>query len=75
MDWVQAACESDAVVGGQFFGVTALVNPPTRLLHPAFLYRVATVNLRRQQRGSQPRQGEVADPADSGTYLLKMLSE
>jgi hypothetical protein len=75
VDWVQAACESDAEVGGQFFGVTALVDPPTRLLHPAFLYRVATVNLRRRQRDAQLRQAAVAGPADGGTSLPEMLSE
>src|SRR4029077_18247051 len=56
VDWVLTACESDAVVGGQFFRVTALVDPPARLLHPSFLYRVATVNLRGRQRDSQPQQ-------------------
>jgi hypothetical protein len=37
VDWVLTACESDAVVGGQFFKVTALVDPPARLLRPSFL--------------------------------------
>ena len=64
VDWVLTACESDAVVGAQFFKVTGLVDPPARLLHPAFIYRVATVNLRRRQRDSQPRQAEVAGRAD-----------
>jgi 2-polyprenyl-6-methoxyphenol hydroxylase-like FAD-dependent oxidoreductase len=60
MDWVLTACESDAVVGGQFFKVNALVDPPSRLLHPALIYRVATVNLRRRKgvhqspRGTRP---------------------
>jgi len=72
---VQAACESDAEVGGKFFGVTALVDPPTRLLHPAFLYRVATVNLRHRQRDAQLRQAAVAGPADGVTSLPEMLSE
>ena len=75
VDWVQAACESDAVVGGQFLWVTALVDPPTRLLHPALLYRVATVNLRRRQRDAQPRQAGVAGPADGRTSLPEMVSE
>jgi 2-polyprenyl-6-methoxyphenol hydroxylase-like FAD-dependent oxidoreductase len=65
VDWVQAACESDAVVGGQFFRVTALVDAPARLLHPAFLYRVAAVNLRRRQRRSHAGQAAVGD-ADAG---------
>jgi hypothetical protein len=75
VDWVQAACESDAVVGGQFFGVTALVDPPTRLLHPAFLYRVATVNLRHRQRNARLRQTAVAAPADGTASLPEMMSE
>jgi 2-polyprenyl-6-methoxyphenol hydroxylase-like FAD-dependent oxidoreductase len=75
VDWVLAACESDAVVGGQFLWVTALVDPPIRLLHPAFLCRVATVNLRRRQRDAQPRQAGVAGPADGRTSLPEMVSE
>jgi len=46
--WILTACEVDAVVGGQFSSVNSLVDPPARLLHPAFLYRVATVNLLRR---------------------------
>ena len=49
MDWVLTACESDAGVAGQFFKVNSLVDLPNRLLHPAFIYRVATVNLRRRK--------------------------
>ena len=45
--------------------VTALVDAPTRLLHPAFLYRVAAVNLRRRQRRSHAGQAVVGD-ADAG---------
>ena len=60
IDWVLTACESDAVVGGQVFKVNALVDPASRLLRPAFIYRVATVNLRRRKgihqspRGTRP---------------------
>ncbi|HUB55435.1 MAG TPA: 2-polyprenyl-6-methoxyphenol hydroxylase-like oxidoreductase [Mycobacterium sp.] len=50
VDLVLTACESDAVVATQFFKVAWLVDSPIRLLQPAFLYRVATVNLRRRQR-------------------------
>jgi 2-polyprenyl-6-methoxyphenol hydroxylase-like FAD-dependent oxidoreductase len=46
-DWVLSACESDAVVHAQFFKVTGLVDPPARLFHPSFIYRVATANRRR----------------------------
>ena len=65
VDWVQAASESDPVVAGQFFRVTALVDPPARLLHPSFLYRVATVNLRRMQRHARCGRVAVGDP-DTG---------
>jgi 2-polyprenyl-6-methoxyphenol hydroxylase-like FAD-dependent oxidoreductase len=71
VDWVLTACESDAVVGGQFFKVTALVDPPARLFNPSFIYRVATVNMRRRQRDSQRRQAEVA----GRTPLPDALSE
>jgi 2-polyprenyl-6-methoxyphenol hydroxylase-like FAD-dependent oxidoreductase len=50
VDFVLTACESDAVVATQFFKVAWLVDPPIRLLRPAFLYRVATVNLGHRQR-------------------------
>jgi 2-polyprenyl-6-methoxyphenol hydroxylase-like FAD-dependent oxidoreductase len=53
VDLVLTACESDAVVAAQFFKVAWLLDPPIRLLHPAFLYRVAIVNLGRRQRHSR----------------------
>jgi hypothetical protein len=62
VDWVLTACESDAEVVEQFFRVTGLVDPPTRLLNPVFLAKVATVNLRRRQRDRQRRPDEAADP-------------
>jgi 2-polyprenyl-6-methoxyphenol hydroxylase-like FAD-dependent oxidoreductase len=72
---VLTASESDAVVGTQFFKVTGLIDPPTRLLHPWFLYRVATVNLGRRQRHSPPQQAAVVGPADGDSALPEMLSE
>ena len=48
VDWALTACESDTVVATRFFRVNGLIDPPVRLLHPAFIYRVATVNLHRQ---------------------------
>jgi 2-polyprenyl-6-methoxyphenol hydroxylase-like FAD-dependent oxidoreductase len=53
VDWVLTACESDVHVINQFFKVTGLVDPPTRLLHPRFISRVAMVNLRHRQRNSR----------------------
>jgi len=75
VDLVLTACESDAVVGTQFFRVSGLVDPPTRLLRPAFLYRVATVNLGRRQRPSRLRQSAVASPAADDGALPEVLSE
>ncbi|WP_051574248.1 NAD(P)/FAD-dependent oxidoreductase [Mycobacterium sp. URHB0044] len=55
VDSVLTACETDRMVGAQFFRVSALIDPPTRLLRPSFISRVATVNLRRGQRDSRPQ--------------------
>jgi 2-polyprenyl-6-methoxyphenol hydroxylase-like FAD-dependent oxidoreductase len=75
VDWVLRACETDAVVHAQFFKVSWLVDPPTRLLRPSFIYRVASVNRRRRQRDSQPQQAEVAGRDAERTPLPDMLSE
>jgi 2-polyprenyl-6-methoxyphenol hydroxylase-like FAD-dependent oxidoreductase len=63
VDWVLAACESDAGVTTGFFRVTGFLDAPPRLLRPAFLYRVARVNLQRRQRNSAPAQAAVANAA------------
>jgi 2-polyprenyl-6-methoxyphenol hydroxylase-like FAD-dependent oxidoreductase len=65
VDWALTACESDPVVAARFFKVNGLIDHPIRLLHPAFVYRVAVVNLRRRRGDGQPRQAEVAGQADS----------
>jgi 2-polyprenyl-6-methoxyphenol hydroxylase-like FAD-dependent oxidoreductase len=65
VDWALTACESDPVVAVHFFKVNGLIDPPIRLLHPAFVYRVAVENLRRRRGDRQPRQAEVAGRADS----------
>ena len=65
VELVLTASESDAVIGTQFFRVTGLLDPPTRLLRPSFLYRVATVNRRGTQRDSSSAQAGVADRAGS----------
>lgn len=54
VDLVQTAAESDIVVAEQLTKVAALLDPPTQLLRPRIIFRVATVNLRRRrQRDSQ----------------------
>jgi hypothetical protein len=65
VDWALSACESDPVVAVRFFKVNGLIDSPIRLLHPAFVYRVAVVNLRRRRGGGQPRQAEVAGRGNS----------
>jgi 2-polyprenyl-6-methoxyphenol hydroxylase-like FAD-dependent oxidoreductase len=65
VDWALTACESDPVVVVRFFKVNGLIDPPIRLLLPAFVYRVAVVNLRRRRGDGQPRQAEVANRAGS----------
>jgi 2-polyprenyl-6-methoxyphenol hydroxylase-like FAD-dependent oxidoreductase len=55
IDWVLTACETDAVVGLQFLRVSWLVDPPARLFHPSFVYRVAAAN-RRSRHHSPFRQ-------------------
>jgi hypothetical protein len=60
---VLTASETDLLVGTQFFRVTGLLDPPTHLLRPSFLYRVATVNLRRRQRDARSARTAVAVPA------------
>ncbi len=75
VDRLQTAAESDIVVAEQFTKVIALIDPPTRLLHPKMMIRVATANPRRRQRDSQPEQAGVAGRADDRTPLSDMLSE
>jgi len=68
-EWVLTACETDAVVHARFFRVVGLVEPPSRLFDPSFIYRVARVNRRRRQRNSQPQPARVAGVADGRTPL------
>jgi 2-polyprenyl-6-methoxyphenol hydroxylase-like FAD-dependent oxidoreductase len=49
VDRIQTAAESDLVVAEQFAKVVALVDPPTRLLQPQIMIRVAAANLRRRE--------------------------
>jgi hypothetical protein len=52
------AAESDAAAFNQFARVTSLVDPATRLLGPAMMWRAAAAKYRGRQRSSQP-----AEPA------------
>jgi 2-polyprenyl-6-methoxyphenol hydroxylase-like FAD-dependent oxidoreductase len=75
VDRLQTAAESDIVVAEQFTKVVALIDQPTRLLHPKMMLRAATANLHRRQRDSQPEQAGVAGRADARTPLPDMLSQ
>jgi 2-polyprenyl-6-methoxyphenol hydroxylase-like FAD-dependent oxidoreductase len=54
VDRVLTAAEFDAAAFNQFARVTSLVDPATRLLRPAMMWRAATANYRGRQRSSQP---------------------
>ena len=64
VDFVLTGCESDPAIVAQFFRVSGLIDPPTRLLHPSFLRRVAAVN--RARRQANPRDREASDAAVPG---------
>jgi hypothetical protein len=74
-NWVLNACETDAVVHARFFRVVGLAEPPSRLFHPSYIYRVATVNRRRRQHDLQPQQAGLADIPNLLTPLPESLSE
>jgi hypothetical protein len=67
VDWALAASESDPVVAVSFFRVNSLIDAPIRLLNPAFVCRVAVVNLHRRRGGEERRQAEVAGRAGGST--------
>jgi 2-polyprenyl-6-methoxyphenol hydroxylase-like FAD-dependent oxidoreductase len=73
-DWVLTACETDAVVNNQFMMVTGLVEPPSRLFHPSFIFRVARVN-RRRRRELHPQQAGVAGVVDGPTPIPESLAD
>jgi 2-polyprenyl-6-methoxyphenol hydroxylase-like FAD-dependent oxidoreductase len=56
VDRVLTAAEFDAAAFNQFSKVTALVDPSTRLLRPAMLWRAASANHRRRQLDEQIRE-------------------
>jgi 2-polyprenyl-6-methoxyphenol hydroxylase-like FAD-dependent oxidoreductase len=63
INWALAASESDLVVAVRFFRVNSLIDPPIRLLHPAFVCRVALVHLRRLRAGRHSRQADAVGRA------------
>jgi 2-polyprenyl-6-methoxyphenol hydroxylase-like FAD-dependent oxidoreductase len=71
VDRVQTAAESDLVVAEQFTKVIALIDPPTRLLQPKMMIRVASANLRRRERRQPAEQPESArlEMSESSTSL------
>jgi hypothetical protein len=44
-----SACATDTEVLAQFFRVAGLVDPPTRLVSPSFVFRTARANLTRNR--------------------------
>jgi 2-polyprenyl-6-methoxyphenol hydroxylase-like FAD-dependent oxidoreductase len=54
LEKVLTAAENDAAVAGQFLRVIAMIDPPSRLMRPAFLLRVAYTNRRRPTAAHQP---------------------
>jgi 2-polyprenyl-6-methoxyphenol hydroxylase-like FAD-dependent oxidoreductase len=49
-DWVLRICTYDTVVAERFFRVNNFLDSPIRLLHPAFIFRLATADRRRRRR-------------------------
>jgi len=63
---VMTAVEVDPVVAGQFMRVTAMIDPPARLLRPSILLRVVLANRRHAGvRSIDERFGEGSLPAAS----------
>ena len=44
LDWVMTAAETDPLVSGQLARLTGMIDPPSRLLRPSFIARVARVH-------------------------------
>ena len=54
VDRVLTASEYDTVAIDQFYRVTSLIDPATRLMRPAIMWRAALANYRRPQCADQP---------------------
>ncbi len=73
VDRVLTAAEYDTVAANQFIRVTSLVDPATRLLRPALMWRAARANQRRRPDGIGQRDGArvvLADKAHDGRIGL-----
>jgi len=71
VDRVLTAAEFDAAAFNQFARVTGLIDPATRLLRPAMMWRAATAKYRQRQRDTQPAEpttlvDSTASPALAG---------
>ena len=65
VDRVLAAAESDAAIVNQFFRVTSLLDPATRLLRPEMIWRVVRENRRRRRHGIEQLDTAAGVLADS----------
>lgn len=67
---LHTAAERDPMVSLQFFQVTGLLDPPSRLIRPVILLRVARGNLRRDRHGLQP---EIATMGVTGSWQRRTI--
>lgn len=67
LDWVMTAAETDRLVSGQLARLTGMIDPPSRLLRPAFVARVAQAHRRRRTRTADVgRAQHVPETVDAG---------
>ncbi len=64
LERVMTAAETDPLVTDQFIRVISMLDPPSRLLSPAFMFRVSSANHRRT---NAPRSGEPAGSLTAGS--------
>ena len=70
LERVLTAAASDAAVAGQFFRVIGMIDPPSRLMRPAFILRVARINRRGRTTAHPPEElanSVAAGPMSAGT--------